>query len=274
MLKIGDFSKISRVSIKTLRYYDEIGLLKPSQIDRFTAYRYYTLDQLARLNRILALKDLGLSLEQIGHLLTDDMPAEQIRGMLRLKQAELRQVVEEEQERLARVEARLRQIEEEGKMPDYDVVLKALEPVRVASIRTTIPSFDTIGKTVGALLGELAEFVTTNQYVFAGPPMTIYYDSGDSSADVDFEVAVPVGSDFVDMERIKMHRLPGFDKAACVIHRGGYEGVGSAYKAVVTWIETNGYRVAGPPCEIYLHGGPDVDPSTYVTEIRFPVEKV
>jgi len=98
--------------VKTLRYYDEIGLLKPAQVDRFTGYRYYSEDQLPRLNRILALKDLGLSLEQIGRLLDDDLPPAQLRGMLRLKQAEIQQCVEEEQARLARVEMRLRQIEQ------------------------------------------------------------------------------------------------------------------------------------------------------------------
>jgi len=114
MIKIGDFSRISRVPVKTLRYYDEVGLLKPVEVDRFTGYRYYSLDQLSRLNRILALKDLGFSLEQIAQLLDENLPAAQIRGMLRMKQAELQDRVREEQERLARVEARLRQIEQEG----------------------------------------------------------------------------------------------------------------------------------------------------------------
>jgi len=89
MFKIGEFSKLSQVTVKTLRYYDEIGLLKPAKVDRFTSYRYYSADQLPRLNRILALKDLGLSLAQVAQLLDGDLPPAQIRGMLRLKQAEL-----------------------------------------------------------------------------------------------------------------------------------------------------------------------------------------
>ena len=110
--------------MKTLRYYDELGLLKPVEVDRFTGYRYYSADQLPRLNRILALKDLGLSLEQIARLLNDELTVEQMRGMLRLKQIEAQERVRDEQERLARVEVRLRQIEEEGKMPTYEVVFK------------------------------------------------------------------------------------------------------------------------------------------------------
>ena len=86
MLKIGDFSKLSLVSVKALRYYDELGLLKPVQVDEFTGYRYYSTSQLTRLNRILALKDLGLALEQIAQLLDQDLTPDQVRGMLKLKQ--------------------------------------------------------------------------------------------------------------------------------------------------------------------------------------------
>src|SRR6185436_11497907 len=97
MLRIGYFSRISQVPVKTLRYYDEIGLLKPSQTDRFTDYRYYALDQLPRIHGIMALKELGMSLEQIAELMNDNLTAEQIRGMFRLKQAEVQQRVREEQ---------------------------------------------------------------------------------------------------------------------------------------------------------------------------------
>jgi len=112
MIRIGDFSKLSRVSIKALRLYDEMGLLKPVDVDRFTGYRYYEFNQLPRLYRILALKDLGFSLEEIGRLLESDVPVEQMRGMLRLRQAEIRQRMEAEEARLERVELWLRVIEQ------------------------------------------------------------------------------------------------------------------------------------------------------------------
>ena len=116
MFKIGEFSKLSQVTVKTLRYYDQIGLLQPAEVDRFTGYRQYSASQLPRLNRILALKDLGLSLDQIGQLLEDDLSPDQIRGILRLKQVEIQAQVAEEQARLARVERRLIQIEKEKTM--------------------------------------------------------------------------------------------------------------------------------------------------------------
>src|SRR4249919_3466947 len=111
MIRIGDFSKLSQVSIKTLRYYDEMGLFKPINVDRFTGYRYYSASQLPRLNRILALGDLGLSLDQIAQVLDEGVSPKQLRGMLRLKRTQLQQHIAGEQARLARVEARLNAIE-------------------------------------------------------------------------------------------------------------------------------------------------------------------
>ena len=132
MIRIGDFSRLSRVPIKTLRYYDEIGLLTPDKVDNYTGYRYYSHEQSARLNRILALKDLGFSLEQIGRLLDENITSDQMRGMLTLRRAESQSRLEEEAERLVRIEVRLRQIESEDKMSKYDVVIKKIEPVMVA----------------------------------------------------------------------------------------------------------------------------------------------
>src|SRR5262245_17147378 len=124
MISIGDFSKLGQVTVKTLRFYDEVGLLQPERVDACNGSRYYVFEPLARLNTILALKDLGLSLEQIRDLLAQGLPPEQLRGMLRLKLAEIGGRVQDEQARLARVAARLRQIEREPGMSHYEVVVK------------------------------------------------------------------------------------------------------------------------------------------------------
>src|SRR6266849_2891268 len=99
VLKIGEFARVGQVSIATLRYYDQCGLLKPNALDPDTGYRYYSLDQLARLNRILALKDLGFPLEQVAHLLEKDLSLEQLRGMFIHKQAQTQQLIDTEQSR-------------------------------------------------------------------------------------------------------------------------------------------------------------------------------
>jgi DNA-binding transcriptional MerR regulator len=104
MLKIGDFSKLARVTVKALRYYDELGLLKPVSVDQFTGYRYYSTGQLTQLHRIVALKDMGLSLEEISRLLKDDISIAHILDLLHAKQEEQKQKLEVETERLRRVE--------------------------------------------------------------------------------------------------------------------------------------------------------------------------
>jgi effector-binding domain-containing protein len=271
MIKIGDFSKLSRVSVKTLRYYDEVGLLSPIETDRATGYRYYSLDQLPRLNRILALKDLGFSLEQIAQALEGGVTLEQLRGMLQLKQAEQQQRVQEEQDRLVRVEARLKQIEMEADVSKYDVVIKKLEPVQVASLRKVQPN----PQAVGEMFTEIFTFLGKKGVRPMGPPYGIWHDLEYKEADLDTEVAVPVAQKFPAGEGVVPAELPAVLAAACTIHQGAYEGFSQAYTAIMGWINANGYRVAGPYREIYLRGpGPQAtDPNTYVTEIQVPVEK-
>lgn len=271
MLKIGDFSRLSQVSVKTLRYYDEMGLLEPLAIDRFTSYRYYTFDQLPRLYRILALKDLGLSLEQIGRLLGEGLPPEQLRGMLRLKQAEIQQRLGEERERLERVEARLRQIEQENTpMSTYEVVIKKIEPMPIASVRDIIPAYPQQGH----LWHELETYLQSVNVTPVGACFTLYHAD---EPEIDSEVCEPVSGPIAVAGRVQSRQLSGVPMAACVVHHGPFVTIGEAYQAVLKWIETNGYRVNGPCREVYLRvpdqPGSQTDPKT-VTEIQFPVEKV
>ena len=270
MFKIGEFSKLSHVTVKTLRYYDRIGLLKPAKVDRWTSYRYYSADQLPRLNRVLALKDLGLSLHQIARLLDEPLSPDQIRGMLRLKQVELQEQLEEEQARLARVEQRLRQIEQEETMSTQEVAVKKIPSQAVASVRDVIPTLSDIGQ----LFGEVFAYLGQHRITPAGPPIGIYHDEEFRERDADVEVAVPVTGSIPEGDRMKMRELPAVEQMACIIHQGSYETVGGTYGQLMAWIEANGYRMCGPVREVYVRGPESGDDtSTYVTEIQLPVEK-
>src|SRR5688572_24942772 len=132
MLGIGDFARLAQVSRRMLRHYDELGILTPARVDPTTGYRYYAVDQLADAHRIVALRDLGLGLEQITALVAEDVSVEQLRGMLRLRQAEIATSIREEQERLQRVEAHLDAIERGAAMNTIDIVVKQTDPIRVA----------------------------------------------------------------------------------------------------------------------------------------------
>ncbi len=254
MLKIGEFSRIGQVSVKTLRYYDTVGLLIPGHVDPTSGYRYYSFEMLPKLNRILALKELGLSLEQINQLLEDDLSAEQLRGMLRLKQVEI-------QEQMT--------IEKEKKIPDYDVLIKRVEPISVASVREVIPTFPE----QGPLWEELGSFLAYHQIKPEGPCFTIYYSD---PPDIDTQVCEPVSIPIQEDRKVNQQQLPGVETMATVVHDGPFITIGEAYAAILKWIEANGYKINGPAREIYLRpaeNGSQTDAAT-VTEVQFPVEKV
>jgi effector-binding domain-containing protein len=270
MIRIGDFSKLSRVSVKTLRYYDEMGLLKPVEVDRFTGYRLYEYRQLSVLNRILALKELGFSLEEIGHLLDDGLTVEQMRGMLKLRETEARQRVQEEAERLQRLEARLRQIEQEDGMSRYDVVIKSVEAMKIASVRDVVP----LPSEQGGLWGELEGCLAMQRVRPNGACFALYFDEEFKERDWDIAVCEPIADNVTESKRVKVQTLPAAS-LACTMHNGPFVTINEAYAALGKWIDANGYRITGPCREVYLKtakNGSQTDPDT-VTEIQFPVEK-
>lgn len=270
MFKIGEFSKLSKVSVKALRHYDDLGLLAPASVDRFTSYRYYTAGQLPRLNRILALKDLGLSLEEIRRLLAEGLPAAELRGMLRIKQAELERHLAEEQARLGRVAARLRQIEEEDVMPTHEVIVKEAPAQRVASVRAIIPDYGA----QAPLWEELSAYLGQRCLKPNAACLTIYHDEDYRERDVDAEVCEPVDAPLEEAGCFRVYDLPACSVAATV-HHGPYDGLNGAYGALMSWIGANGYRIVGPNREIYLRDIFDdgVEPEDLVTEVQFPVAK-
>jgi len=271
MFKIGDFSRLSRISVKALRYYDEIGLLKPVKVDQLTGYRYYSADQLPRLNYIASLKNMGLSLDEIAKLINNSLTPRQTQDILILKKAELQQRVNEERGRLEQVEKLLKQIEKEGIMPDYKIIVKKVEPQLVASVRDVLPTYGDVGR----LYEEIFEYLG-RKMVFkpAGPVMTIGYDNEYKESDVDVEAAVPISKKVAGQGRVKIYELPGLEQAACTVHKGRYEDIGQAYNALMAWIESNGYQISDSNRELYFTDPTKVkDPAENVTEIQFPVKK-
>jgi effector-binding domain-containing protein len=272
MIRIGDFSKLNRVTIKTLRYYDEVGLLKPAHVDAYTGYRYYTYNQLPRLNRILALKDLGFSLEEIKGLLTEDLTPEQMRGMLKLRQSEINQRIQDEEDRLRRVEARLRQIEREEVMSAYDIVTKEVEPIKVATVRGVVPTPPDQGRLWGILESHLQKHGLASKE----PCFSLYHDDEYKEKDWDIEVCEAIEEDVPETTQVNVRSLLKVETMACVVHHGPFVTISDAYDALMKWIDENGYQIVGPCREVYLnparHGNQN-DPET-ITEIQFPVKKV
>lgn len=272
MLRIGDFSKICQVTIKTLRYYDQLGLLTPAEVDRFTGHRYYTMNQLPRLNRILALKELGLSLDEIKQVLDDDLPAQQIRGMLRLKQAELYAEIEKAQARLQRVEARIQHIEKENQMPDYEVLVKEVATQRVLAIREVLPSSEAIP----ALFAEVDTAIKQHKIKAIGAWMALYHHEGFRDIELDIEIAIPVEdavSDSIalnDNRSLIIRQTEAYEQVATVIEDGHNESWAGSYEALGRFVENHNYEIAGAVREVY-RTAPD-DDAGWLIEIQFPLQ--
>lgn len=277
MIKIGEFSKLVQVPVATLRYYDQVGLLKPIAVDPSTGYRYYSTTQLPRLHRILALKGLGFSLEQVSIVLAEGLTLEQMRGMLRLRHAQISQQLAEVQSQLVEVEVLLRQIEHEEQLSTYDVRLKQVQPLLVAFVRTILPNH----AAVGVLFGEVYEAIGPHVAEALGPhpgeggqTLVLWYDTEFKESQVDGAAAFILRCRVPEQGRMQVHELPAATMAA-TIHHGSYETIGEAHAAILRWIEANGYRIVGPDREINLYNSPPIrqDDPSYITEIQYPVEK-
>ncbi|MBB4983474.1 MULTISPECIES: MerR family transcriptional regulator [Streptomyces] len=270
MFTIGDFARHGRVSVRMLRHYDAIGLLRPAHVDPHSGYRFYTADQLALLNRVIALKDLGFTLEQVGAILREELGAEELRGMLRLRRAELEAALEAARARLAQVGARLRAIESEGRMSTQDVVVKKVPAVRVAELSAVAASYgpEDITPVIGPLYEELCRRLEDAGVTGFGPGIAYYEDAGkgDGSVLVHAAMTVPEGT---AVEGVEVLVLPGIEEAATVVHRGSMDEILPTAQTLATWIDTNGHASAGYARELYLEC-PE-DRAGWVTELQEPI---
>jgi DNA-binding transcriptional MerR regulator len=258
---------LAQISIKTLHYYDELGLLKPARVDAETGYRYYSVSQLPRLHRIMALRDLGFPLDRIAEALEEGVGADELRGMLMLRRVEQENRIREESDRLDRLKATLRLIEDEGRLTG-DVVLKRLAPQWIVSVRETIPAYREIGALFGKLLGAL------------GPPpsegvgVALLHDTDYRERDVDVEVGIYLQHAITVSRPLECYSLPAA-AVASVVHHGAFSRIAEAYSALLRWIEANKYCPAGPTRELFLRVSAPVrrDDESNVTEIQVPVSK-
>jgi DNA-binding transcriptional MerR regulator len=240
-----------------LRHYDAIGLLQPAYVDQVTGYRSYDAEQLSRLNRIVALKDLGFTLQQVQSILDDIVSVEELRGMLRLRQAELQSQIATDTARLAQVEARLQIIEREATMPADDVQIKRISGVRVAELTGTAASFepDSISPVIQPLYDELRVRLDRAGLTPSGAAIAYYEDATDGEGVLVHDFAI------VD--------LPEIEQAATIMHRGSMDNVMPTIQMLARWIDANGYRSAGYNRELYIECGENRD--TWVTELQEPI---
>ena len=270
MLNIGQFARLGQVSPRMLRHYDEIGLLRPEQVNRANGYRLYGPHQLGRLHRLLALRDLGFTLDQIRDLLDEDPPTEQLRGMLRMRQAEIELDVAEHKARLQRVEAHLRALERTTRVKLSDFVIKQTQPVRIAETTSAAPGFgpENIGPVFDRKLPEVWAHLH-NAGVQPGIAVAYYeWPADDGSVVVHLGFAI-ADKQIPETDTIRVVELP-VTTVASVVLRGPIAGIVPLYEDLVRWIEDSGHSLAGLSRELYHDWHAD-DPSPNVTELQMPI---
>jgi DNA-binding transcriptional MerR regulator len=247
VFRISDFSRLTRVTIKTLRHYDRLGLLPPAFVDPVTRYRWYAAAQVPRLHRIRALRDLGFSLEGIAAILAGNGGGRALRAVLERRRGEIAGQMEEDARRLAQLDATLADLDEtEPAM--LDAVVQELTPLRVAARRARVADLDRGAED----LFEAVEADAASAGIRApGPPLLLYHDRDHRELDADVEAAVPVLPGARAAGNSTLRTLPGHP-AACIVYRGDYDQWAGIARGLLGWLSSRGLAPAGPVREVYL----------------------
>jgi DNA-binding transcriptional MerR regulator len=277
VFRIGEFSRIARVSARLLRYYDELGLLRPGVVDASTGYRYYTSAQLQRLNRILVLRDLGLSLEQIGGVIDQEASAEQLRAMLELRRADAERALADEAVRLKQIEARIAQLDT-GAGADLDDVLIRAEPARrIVSMRVAVGSFVEAREIIGELARTLPKRLPRESL---GPIIGIAHSPEFEPDAIDVELGFMVIGDLpatlptLARGSLSVRELPPVPSMAACVRVGLPEHAHLITGKIGRFVELNGFRLAGATREVFLRPPRAERMEESVVEMQFPVERV
>lgn len=271
MLKIGEFSKLSHISIRMLRHYDEIGLLHPKEVDPGTSYRMYGEEQLFTAGKINAYRKMGFGLTAIAGILHESNTHE-LRAILERQHQSLQSQTEEVGQKIQHVKMAIAQLGKENTMADYNVTIKEIGQRYVASVRDTLESYQYEGRLWHYLMKE-----TADQNLQPGNPCLcfgIFHDAEYKERDVDVEIQMTVEGEYHNTEHVRFKTEPAVCVAS-VMHYGSYETIGNADAAVAAWVQKNGYQMCGVMFNIY-HVSPHEtqNPDELVTEVCFPVQPV
>ncbi|MFA9378708.1 MAG: MerR family transcriptional regulator [Lachnotalea sp.] len=271
MLKIGDFSKLSRISIRMLRHYDEIGLLIPASTDDFTSYRYYSEAQLPVANRITSLKDMGFSLGSVVEILKNYDDPEALSRFLSIKQAEIEEQKEQIAYRLILLETAIERLRKDSTMMKYDVTLKTIPERYVASVRRVIPAYNQEGMLWNTLMQETAQM--NLQPADPCSSLAIFHDEGFKESDADVEIQLTVKGNYSNTENVVFKTVPAVQIASAT-YKGSYEQLTAVHEAVANWVNDNGYEFDSPMfCIYHVSPAQTSNPDELVTEVCYPIKK-
>lgn len=269
MLKIGDFSALSKISIFMLRHYNEIGLLIPVYIDEFTGYRYYSEEQLPIANRIQALKNMGFGLSIIKDILAEYNNEDSLKRYLTLQAAQKQEEIEIMQKQLLLLQTTIKGLNKSSSLSRFNIAIKEIPKRNVISYRSTIAAY----KQEGILWKELSENIEEQNIQYANPSynIAIFHNEGFVEHEIDVEVQRAVVGNYRSTDIVKFKSVPVIT-AATLTYKGGYIQLVEANEAIANWISENGYEFDGPIFNIY-HVSPETepDPANLITEVCFPI---
>jgi DNA-binding transcriptional MerR regulator/effector-binding domain-containing protein len=274
MFRIGEFSRIGRVSMRLLRYYDEIGLLRPAHTDDSNSYRYYTAAQLPQLNRILVLRDLGLSLDQIARALQTGVSPDELRGMLLMRRAEIEQLQIEQALQLRQLESRISALENAAHDAPDDVVIRAEPERRYLSLRARHPSFTSAIQMVLEMYRDIPRQLGRGVLgAFVGISHSPDFEPDDIDLELGFALeAEPAQLPQLSGQKLAVRTLPAHTRVATCVRVGSPIHAHLTTGRIARYLEATGYRIAGPSREIFLEPPRDGQMDHAVVEMAFPVE--
>lgn len=271
MFRIGEFSRLVRVSPRMLRHYEKCGMIVPAEIDPFTGYRGYSAGQIPLLSKIVSLRDVGFSIDEITEILPRYDDAAYLDRMLQRRAEAVKHAMAAEQEKLDKIAEMSNKMRKERNTMLYDVELKSLPSVKVLSLRGVIPAYNQ----EGLLWEKLSGFVMENGIECVAGGYSIYYDEEYKEADVDVEIALPVKNLGESKGEFVFRELEAVPMAATVRFSGPYDGgYDAASEKLAEWMESSGYGFAGNMRgQVIVGYDKTQDPSQFLTELQVPVVK-
>ncbi len=281
MFRIGEFSKLCGLSADTLYHYEKLKILVPKTVDKFTGYRYYDASQLVTVNKILALKDAGFSLEEIADVLNKGISVPMLIEMLENKAVLLETTLSNEYNRLERLHTNIFLIKNGGIAQMNEISIKKVEPSLVASVRKVFAK-----KGFNENLEKM--WPTVNEYIDKKGvkrtiPCLMLYHSGwwnleqwnvmYDEQNLDVEVAEPVTKSFEGNGEVNVYELPRVEKMACIVHNGPFSTISKTCDTLFEWMKQNNYLADCPIREIYHKGEwATNNPDEYITEMQIPIK--
>jgi len=265
LVPIGRFSEMTRLSIKALRLYDEIGLLPPAHVDASSGYRYYALSQANAAEAVRILRAVDMPLEEIKTVLDADND-ELVHKTLLAHRERLAERLATQERMLAYLESLIKR---EGGIMPYEVGIEEVDPMTILATRLHT-SLARIGEDIPQGFGTLMAAMGKLGVQPVGAPLIVYHDIIDEQTDGDIEVSVPIASVIDGKGDVYGRELEG-GTVATTVHQGPYQEIAPAYHTIIGWISEHGHEIAGPPREIYLNDPQQVPEQDLMTRIEFPV---